>query len=249
MNQEIAAWREAEKIARLEALDAADEDEDDDEDEDEEETAEVSDTGGGRRRRGRNDRKERPAYVPRDQERGQERGQSSGFNFSATLKQLESYVAGLRSDLATVQNRLRRSETEGTKSRVERPVLAHDEANLSPDELKRLVIQLEGRSAELKARVEELTADSEARALAMAAGSGDAAPDAATQLRTLLALKLQEDYADFLALQKESPDAIVQQHYRGLINHVFDVLRGEQIPLTVPPEPVIEPPLPPSIAP
>ena len=249
VNQEIAAWREAEKIARLEALDAADEDEDDDEDEDEEETAEVSDTGGGRRRRGRNDRKERPAYVPRDQERGQERGQSSGFNFSATLKQLESYVAGLRSDLATVQNRLRRSETEGTKSRPERPVLAHDEANLSPDELKRLVIQLEGRSAELKSRVEELTADSEARALAMAAGSGDAAPDAATQLRTLLALKLQEDYADFLALQKESPDAIVQQHYRGLINHVFDVLRGEQIPLTVPPEPIVEPPLPPAVAP
>jgi hypothetical protein len=252
VNQEIAAWREAEKIARLEALDADDEDEDEDEadeDEDEDEPAEVSDAGGGRRRRGRNDRKERPAYVPRDQERGQERGHSSGFNFSATLKQLEGYVSGLRNDLATAQNRLRRAESEGPKSRPERPVLSHEEANLSPDELKRLVIQLEGRIAELNGRVEELTTDSEARALAMAAGSGDAAPDATTQLRTLLALKLQEDYADFLALQKESPDAIVQQHYRGLINHVFDVLRGEQIPLTVPHEPVVEPPLPPAFAP
>jgi hypothetical protein len=245
VNQEIAAWREAEKIARLEALDAADEDEDDEEEDAEEPAAEDTNEGGGRRRRGRNDRKERPAYVSRDQERGG----SSGFNFSATLKQLESYVAGLRSDLATAQNRLRRAENEGAKARADRPVLSHEEANLSPDELKRLVIQLEGRIAELNARVEELTTDSEARALAMAAGSSDAAPDAVTQLRTLLALKLQEDYADFLTLQKESPDAIVQQHYRGLINHVFEVLRGEQIPLTVPPEPVVEPPLPPAVAP
>ena len=248
VNQEIAAWREAEKIARLEALDAEeDEDQDEDEDEGGEEAGPAAEEGGSRRRRGRNDRKERPAYVPRDQERG-DRGQS-GFNFSATLKQLESYVTGLRSDLVSAQNRLRRAEGEGAKSRRDdRPVLSHEEANLSPDELKRLVIQLEGRVEELKSRVEELTSDSEARALAMAAGTTDAAPDAVTQLRTLLALKLQEDYADFLALQKESPDAIVQQHYRGLINHVFEVLLGEQIPLSVPPEAVVAPPLPPSVA-
>ena len=248
VNQEIIAWREAEKIARLEALDA--EDEDDEEDEDDDEEAEpAAEEGGGRRRRGRNDRndrKDRPAYVSRDQERG-DRGQP-GFNFSATLKQLESYVAGLRSDLTTAQNRLRRAEGEGAKSRREdRPVLSHEEANLSPDELKRLVIQLEGRVEELKARVEELTSDSEVRAFAMAVGTTEAAPDAVTQLRTLLALKLQEDYADFLTLQKESPDAIVQQHYRGLINHVFEVLLGEQIPLSVPPEPVVAPPLPPAV--
>ncbi|MEO6740690.1 MAG: hypothetical protein ABIP20_10575 [Chthoniobacteraceae bacterium] len=248
VNQEIAAWREAEKIARLEALDAEDEDEDEDDDDDEE-AEPAAEEGGGRRRRGkndRNDRKDRPAYVSRDQERG-DRGQS-GFNFSATLKQLESYVTGLRSDLTTAQNRLRRAEGEGAKSRREdKPVLSHEEANLSPDELKRLVIQLEGRVEELKARVEELTSDSEVRAFAMAAGTTEAAPDAVTQLRTLLALKLQEDYADFLTLQKESPDAIVQQHYRGLINHVFEVLLGEQIPLSVPPEPVLAPPLPPSV--
>ncbi|MEO6788497.1 MAG: hypothetical protein ABI318_20435, partial [Chthoniobacteraceae bacterium] len=244
VNQEIATWREAEKIARLEALDAEEDDEDEeDEEEDEDRPAtEASDEGGGRRRRGRNDRKERPAYVSRDQERGQ-----SGFNFSATLRQLESYVAGLRSDLATAQSRLRRAEGEGGRSRREsadRPVLSAADANLSPDELKRLVIQLEGRVEELKARVEELTSDSESRALAMAAGTADAAPDAATQLRTLLALKLQEDYSDFLTLEKESPDAIVQQHYRGLINHVFEILRGEQVPLSVPAEPVVAPPLP-----
>ena len=251
VNQEISAWREADKIARLEALDDEDDDEDDEDepaaDDDEDEPA-ASDDSGGRRKRGRNDRKERPTYVPRDQE---SRAQS-GFNFGAAIRQLESYVSGLRNDLATAQNRARRADDDGRKSRREsadRPVISHDEANLSPDELKRLVIQLEGRVEDLKSRVEELTSDSEARALAMAAGTTDAAPDAVTQLRTLLALKLQEDYADFLTLQKESPDAIVQQHYRGLINHVFDVLRSEQIPLSVPAEPVVEPPLPPAMAP
>jgi hypothetical protein len=246
VNQEIAAWREAEKIARLEALDAEEDEEDEDEDDDEDEDAPaVAEEGGGRRKRGRNDRRERPVYVPRDQE---SRGQPS-FNFGAAIKQLESYVSGLRNDLATAQNRLRRADDDGRKSRRDdRPVISHDEANLSTDELKRLVIQLEARIAELNARVEELTSDSEARALAMAAGTADAAPDAATQLRTLLALKLQEDYADFLTLQKESPDAIVQQHYRGLISHVFEVLRGERIPLSVPVEPVVAPPLPPAVA-
>jgi len=247
VNQEISAWREAEKIARLEALDAEEEDDDDETEPaaDDEEDEPSSEDSGGRRRRGRNDRKERPAYVPRDQE---SRAQS-GFNFGAAIRQLESYVSGLRNDLTAAQNRLRRAEEDSRKTRREdRPVLSHDEANLSPDELKRLVIQLEGRVEELKSRVEELTSDSEARALAMAAGTPEGAPDAVTQLRTLLALKLQEDYADFLALQKESPDAIVQQHYRGLIGHVFEVLRGEQIPLTVPPEPVVQPPLPPPVA-
>ena len=242
VNQEIAAWREAEKIARLEALDADEDDEDEDEDEDENEDAPAAEDAGGRRRRGRNDRKERPVYVPREQE-----SRGPAFNFGAALKQLESYVSGLRNDLASAQNRLRRADDDGRKTRrEERPVISHDEANLSPDELKRLVNQLEGRVAELNSRVEELTSDSEARALAMAAGTTDAAPDAATQLRTLLALKLQEDYADFLTLQKESPDAIVQQHYRGLIAHVFEVLSSERIPLSVPTEPIIEPPLPPA---
>lgn len=246
VNHEIAAWREAEKIARLEALDAEDDDEEEgegeDEDEDEESDA-TSGEGGGRRKRGRRERKERPAYISREQERA---GASGGSNFSAIIKQLESYVSGLRNDLTTAQNRLRRAESEGAKARADRPILSHEEANLSPDELKRLVIQLEARVAELNSRVEELTSDSEARSLAMAAGTGDA-PDAVTQLRTLLALKLQEDYADFLTLQKELPDAIVQQHYRALIGHVFDVLLGEKIPLAVPAENAAPPPLPPSV--
>ena len=247
VTQEINAWREAQRIARIEALDA-DEDEDDEEEEEEEASGETERAQDPRDRRGRRgrDRKERPAYVSREQEA---RGGST-FNYGAALKQLDAYVTGLRNDLVAAQSRLRRADDEGRKTRresVDRPILSHEEANLSPDELRRLVIQLEGRSAELKARVEELTSDSEARALAMEAGTSEASPDSVTQLRTLLALKLQEDYADFLLLEKESPDAVVQQHYRGLIRHVFEVLTAEQIPLKVPEEPVVIPPLPPPI--
>ena len=248
--QEINAWREAQRIARLEALDA-DEDEDEDEEEEgtegaEEETGRPADSRDRRGRRGR-ERKERPPYVSRDQEA---KG-GSGFNYGAAIKQLDAYVTGLRNELANAQSRLRRADEEGRRGRresVDRPVLSPEEVNLSPDELKRLVIQLENRCAELKSRVEELTADSETRALAMAAGTTEGSPDSVTQLRTLLALKLQDDYADFLTLEKESPDAVVQQHYRGLIRHVFEVLAAEQVPLRVPEEPVVIPPLPPPIS-
>ena len=55
--------------------------------------------------------------------------------------------------------------------------------------------------------------------------------DAAAQLRTLLALKLQEDFADFVALEKESNDLVVQQHYKSLLRHVFEVLHQLEVPL------------------
>jgi hypothetical protein len=47
----------------------------------------------------------------------------------------------------------------------------------------------------------------------------------------LLALKLQDDYADFLALEQEAPDRVVQQHYQTVMQHVFEVLREVQVPL------------------
>jgi hypothetical protein len=50
-------------------------------------------------------------------------------------------------------------------------------------------------------------------------------------VRTLLALKLQEDYADFHALESETNDQVVQQHYKTLLRHVFDVLQQLDVPL------------------
>ena len=85
------------------------------------------------------------------------------------------------------------------------------------------------RIGELQQRIEELTVDSEDRAASTAAPEAAASPDA--QFRTLLSLKLQEDFEDFAALEKEEPDIVVQQHYRTVLRHVFEVLRAEGVRL------------------
>jgi hypothetical protein len=100
---------------------------------------------------------------------------------------------------------------------------------LSTEELMRLNQQLESRNAELKARIDELTLDSEERAASSGLISNSVPPDASTQLRTLLGFKLKDDYEDYLALQQEARDLVVQQHYRTLLQHVFEVLLAEGI--------------------
>jgi hypothetical protein len=47
----------------------------------------------------------------------------------------------------------------------------------------------------------------------------------------LLALKLQEDFADYRALEGESNDLVVQQHYKAVLRHVFEVLQQLEVPL------------------
>ncbi len=231
VSQEINAWREAHRATQQQS------------EENEQETKSEDEQNGrrsrGRDKRDRGERKERPAYVSREQEAATKQGGS--FNFTNAVRQLENYVQGLRNELASTQAKLKRGEG----GRRTGAVLSHDEASLSPEELKRLVIQLEQRNAELKARVEELLADSETRALSMAAGTDTPPPDALTQLRNLLALKLQDEYSDYIALESRSTDLIVQQHYRGLIRSVFSTLRTEGIALAgeLPPPPP-EPPAP-----
>lgn len=230
VSQEINAWREAHRSAQQQS--------EENEQEPKSEDEQNSRRSRGRDKRDRGDRKERPAYVSREQEAAK---QGASFNFTNAVRQLENYVQGLRNELANAQAKLKRGEG-GRRTGV---VLSHEEASLSPEELKRLVNQLEQRNAELKARVEELLADSETRALSMAAGTDAPPPDALTQLRTLLALKLQDDYSDYIALESRSTDLIVQQHYRGLIRSVFSTLRAEGIALSgdLPPPPP-EPPAP-----
>ncbi len=272
--QEIAAWREANRPAPREK-------------EGDEQAGEGGDQDEkrGRRQRGRdrdrNDRpekKERPAYVPRDQaqqqqrepqqprepresresreprERERERERDSyreqdsprggNFNFPVAIKQIENYVKQLRNELDATQTKLRKAETR--RPTADRVSLSVEEANLSPDELRRLVVQLESRNAELQGRIEELLADTELTTSIMASDS-----DAASQLRTLLALKLQDGYADFIALETGAPDVIVRQHYRGLLREIFAVLISQGLPLQgdlppPPPAPMPPPPPPPA---
>ncbi len=177
-------------------------------------------------RRDREGQRERPVYEPRNAGSGG----SGRFDLSSTLRQIEQHVQGLRNELATAQSKSRLRDDDRRPRRPEKagPII---EGEPTPEELARLNLQLEARNAELQSQIADLTQHSEDLATSTGAMSGEPVTDTGAQLRTLLALKLQEDYADFLALEKESNDLVVQQHYKGLIRHVFEVLQQLEVPL------------------
>ena len=83
----------------------------------------------------------------------------------------------------------------------------------------------------------------------MTPGPDGVVPDAATQLRTLLSLKLSEHWADYLALENQEPDLVVRQHHRAIVRTIFGVLIAEGVQLAPkaelpPPPPEIIPPPP-----
>jgi len=157
------------------------------------------------------------------------------FNLQDTLRQIDSYVAGLRNELQSTQKQLRQREEDPRRGRrADRSAPVVVPGDLSTEELLRLNQQLESRNAELKTRLDELTVDSEERAASSGLASDTAAPDPSTQLRTLLGFKLKDDYEDFQALQQEARDLVVQQHYRSVLQHVFEVLLAEGVQLPNP---------------
>lgn len=152
------------------------------------------------------------------------------FNLQDTLRQIEQYTNGLRNDLQLAQKQLRnRDEDIRRPRRVERSIGPIVPGDPSSEELARLNVQLEARNAELTARIEELTIDSEDRAASKGLITDTPAPDSDTQLRTLLAFKLKEDFDDFKALEEAAKDLVVQQHYRSVLQHVFEILQLEGV--------------------
>ncbi|MGB8166907.1 MAG: hypothetical protein WCF18_05410 [Chthoniobacteraceae bacterium] len=227
-------------------LDDDDEDEDDldEEDEDEDDAPKKErpvyeprpqrGPQGGESRE-REPQKERPVYTPRNAgSQGGGGGGGRGFNLNEALKGIEAHVQSLRNELAAAQAKARQKEERPRRAEKLGAII---EGEPTPEELARLNLQLEARNGELQARIEELTQHSEDVATSVGAMTGEPVNDTAAQLRTLLGLKLKEDFDDFLALEQESNDLVVQQHYRTIIRHVFEVLREVQIPLEAsPPE-------------
>ena len=229
---EEAEPAEAPSAAADEADEARDADEEDDEDRDEDEEEE--------RERERQPVKQRPVYESKTvsvQAQPRRPGPPQSFNLSDSLRQIEQYVASLRTELQASQQKLRLRDDETRKSRrghPERAAAPVIEGEPTPDELARLNVQLEARNAELQARLDEFRADSEDRAASSGVAAEGNPADTGPQLRALLVFKLQEDYEDFVALERELPDIVVQQHYRALLRHVFEVLRLEGVSLREP---------------
>jgi len=189
--------------------------------------------------------KQRPVYVsktvpnqgpqtthPQQNRRG---APAQHFNLTDALRQIESHVVGLRNELHTAQKQLRQRDEDPRRGRrAEKPLPQPNPGEFSNDELNRLNQQLELRNAELKSRIDELTLDSEERATSRGLVTDTEPPDSNTQLQTLLGWKLKDDYDDFLALQQEARDLVVQQHYKTLLAHVFEVLQAEGIQFQLP---------------
>ena len=175
--------------------------------------------------RGRESQRERPVYTPRNAGAVGARN----FNLSESLRQIDAHVQSLRTELAAAQAKARQKDDD-RRRRPEKlgPII---EGEPTPEELARLNQQLEARNTELQARIADLAQHSEDVATSMGVMSDEPVNDTGAQLRTLLALKLQEDFADFLALEKESNDLVIQEHYKGLLRHVFEVLQQLEVPL------------------
>lgn len=171
-------------------------------------------------------RKERPVYQPRNAT-----GNAQNFNFGETLRQIDAHVQWLRAELNDAQAKLRQRDEEGRGKRAADRGTTLIEGQPTVEELARLNQQLEERSAELQRRIDDLLADAEDRAASIGAHSEEQVVDVDTRLRTLLGLKLQSNFSDFVALEKESPSVVVQQHYKSLLRQVFEILRHERVPL------------------
>jgi len=176
------------------------------------------------RERDRDAQKERPVYTPRNAVSGA----PQKFNLHEAFRQIEAHVQSLRNDLAAAQAKARQKDEDRRRPEKSGAII---EGERTPEELARLNHQLEARNLELQSRIAELAQHSEDLATSMGVMADQPVTDTGTQLRTLLALKLQEDFADFIALEKESNDLVVQQHYKGLLRHVFEVLTQLEVPL------------------
>jgi hypothetical protein len=193
------------------------------EDEDDEDEPEESEE----EREARIERGPRDYREPREPRASGGRG---GFNVSQALRQIESHVNALRSELESTKTKLRHRDKDAQRARKpDAPVI---EGEPTPEELARLNHQLGLRNSELQERIAELTQHAEDLAAASGAIVDQPVAEPDAQLRTLLALKLQEDYADFRALENADNEIVVQQHYRSLIAHIFEVLIAQGVTLT-----------------
>jgi hypothetical protein len=222
----------SDKSDRSDSAESADEREKDEEDE-EDEDEEDEEAGEEKAQAAPQPQRPRPVYESKTMPSRGGR-ENRPFSLPETLRSIEQYVNGLRNELQQAQNRLRQRDDDGRRRRDQERAAPIPGAP-TPDELARLNQQLEARNTELQARIDEMREDAEMRAASGGAASEPDAAEAAAQLRSLLALKLQEDFADFLALELEAPDLVIKRHYPVLLRHVFEVLRQEGVPLTEPP--------------
>jgi hypothetical protein len=150
------------------------------------------------------------------------------FNPAEALRQLDSYIQGLRIELNAAQVRLRQRDEDTRRKRPERRSSSVP-GDQSAEELYRQVRQLELRNAELQAQIEEFRASSEVRGVSRGLIDGSVPDDAAAEMRRALSVTLKDDFEDFEALKRDAKDVVVQRYFGSLLQHIFEVLRDEGV--------------------
>ncbi len=176
-----------------------------------------------REERGRDDRNRRGRET-----QPEPRKASGPFNPAEALRQLDTYIQGLRVELSAAQVKLRQKDEDARRRRPERRS-ASVPGDQSAEELYRQVRQLEVRNTELQAQIEEFRSGSEVRGVGRGLVDGVVPEDAAAELRRVLSVTLREDFEDFEALKRDAKDVVVQRYFGSLLQHIFEVLRDEGI--------------------
>jgi hypothetical protein len=159
--------------------------------------------------------REREQRAPRD--RGS--GSSGSFDLTRSLRDIEGYVARLRSDLQQAQMAARRGAPPERRGRAQQAGASTEEV----EEVRRHNQQLEEQNHELRQRIEELTTDHEDRAATLDIN------DTLEQFKTYLGLKLKEDFADYTAISRESLNEVVRRHAHEILGRIFSILQAEGV--------------------
>jgi len=159
-----------------------------------------------------------------------------GFDLNQALRQIESHVNSLKSELTQSKNELRQVRDQSKGRGRDRSREREDTAVPAPaagqmDELQRHNRQLEENITELRQRLEELTADHEDIATSMRAHDATPLEDEKEQFKALLGIKLRTNYAEFKELVKEPIDEVYREPFRLLLKDVFDILESQGIQL------------------
>jgi len=164
-----------------------------------------------------------PEPPPRHRDRDRDRQQSAPgpFDLTRSLRDIEAYVARLRSELQQAQVAARRREPAPDRHRARAQLAPASGEEL--DDLRRHNQQIEEQNRELRQRIEELTSDHEDRAATLEIS------DALEQFKTYLGLKLKEDFADYTAISREALNEVVRRHAHEILGRIFSVLQAEGV--------------------
>ncbi|MGB8355491.1 MAG: hypothetical protein WCD79_16455 [Chthoniobacteraceae bacterium] len=182
-------------------------------------------------RQERQERRQQRQLQPAPQQARQPAG---GFDLVASLRQIETHVQSLRSELNEAKTELRnRKESPRGRDRDRRqsaPEIPNPNSN-DIGELQRHNLQLEETITELRNQLQELATDHEDIATSMQAHEETPQADGKEQLKALLGIKLREHFTDFQKLAKEPADEVFREHYRLLLEDVFVILEKQGVVL------------------